>query len=62
MHKKNFLIRGPLYDNGHGRKLKYFESKGVEHLFSRLMNEIQPFMLRLKYNKREKTNNILIEW
>lgn len=61
-HKKNFLMRGPVYDIGNGNGLNYFMKKGVEPLLTRLKSRFTPFQIRLKFNRKLQTNSLIIFW
>lgn len=61
-HKKNFLLRGPVYDIGNGNGTEYFDRKGVQCLMDRIKNKLSPFRVTMKFNRKHQTNSIIVNW
>lgn len=61
-HKKNFLLRGPVYDIGNGNGTSYFDRKGVKCLMDRLKETLSPFRITMKFNRKKQTNTLIVHW
>ena len=62
VHKINFLFRGPMYDNGNGKGVMFFQNKGIKSLLEELTDELSPFRITLKFNRLKRTNTVVIYW
>mgnify|MGYP006906481157 CR=1 FL=1 len=61
-HKINFLFRGPMYDNGNGKGVNFFQNKGIKSLLEEITDDLSPFRVGLRFNRLKRTNTVVIYW